>query len=103
MQERIVAVGLLTQSDLNLLGPTFQRAWPVEDAPTSFQGLLFAIDEAERKLQEKPQRPTAMKEQGWSAIRSRSRSTVSPVVFFLLCVSRSCFACRSIAERPGSI
>jgi hypothetical protein len=63
MRERIVAVGLLTQQDLNLLGPTFQRAWPVEDAPSSFEGLLFAIDEAERKLQEMPHQPTAMKEQ----------------------------------------
>lgn len=52
MQERIVAVGLLTQRDLNLLGPTFERAWPVDDAPSSFEGLLFAIDEAERRLQE---------------------------------------------------
>lgn len=64
MQDRIVAVGLLTQQDLNLLGPTFERAWPVEDAPSSFEGLLFAIDEAERKLQDKPQQPTVMTEQG---------------------------------------
>ena len=64
MQDRIVAVGLLTQQDLNLLGPTFQRAWPVEDAPSSFEGLLFAIDEAERRLQEKPRQPTAMTQQG---------------------------------------
>ena len=64
MQDRIVAVGLLTQQDLNLLGPTFERAWPVEDAPSSFEGLLFAIDEAERKLQERPKRPTVMNEQG---------------------------------------
>ena len=52
MQERIVAVGLLTQRDLNLLGPTFERAWPVDDAPSSFEALLFAIDEAERRLQD---------------------------------------------------
>lgn len=63
MSERIVAVGLLTQRDLNLLGPTFERAWPVEDAALSFEGLLFAIDEAERKLKEKPQQPTAMNEE----------------------------------------
>ena len=63
MQERIVAVGLLAPRDLNLLGPTFERAWPVDDAPSSFEGLLFAIDEAERRLQGKPQ-PTAMNEQG---------------------------------------
>jgi hypothetical protein len=51
MHERIVAVGLLTQRDLNLLGPTFERAWPVEDAP-AFNELLRAIDEADRQLQE---------------------------------------------------
>lgn len=51
MQERIVAVGLLTQRDLNLLGPTFERVWPVDEAP-SFKELLRAIDEADSKLQE---------------------------------------------------
>ena len=50
MRERIVAVGLLTQQDLNLLGPTFERAWPVEEAP-EFDELLHAIDEADRKLE----------------------------------------------------
>ena len=54
MDERIVAVGLLTQQDLNLLGPTFERAWPVEDAPSSFEQLLLAIDQAERQIQEVP-------------------------------------------------
>ena len=47
--ERIVAVGLLTKRDLSLLGPTFDRAWPVEDAG-SFDDLLRAIDDAEDKL-----------------------------------------------------
>jgi hypothetical protein len=51
MPERIVAVGLLTERDLNLLGPTFERAWPVEEVP-QFDRLLRAIDEADRKLQE---------------------------------------------------
>jgi hypothetical protein len=49
MNERIVAVGLLTRRDLNLLGPTFDRAWPVEEAP-AFNDLLRAIDEADRRL-----------------------------------------------------
>lgn len=49
MTERIVAVGLLTKRDLNLLGPTFDRAWPVEEAP-AFNELLRAIDEADLKL-----------------------------------------------------
>lgn len=49
--DRIVAVGLLTERDLDLLGPTFQRLWPVESAP-GFTELLKAIDEAERELRE---------------------------------------------------
>jgi hypothetical protein len=48
-QDRIVAVGLLTRHDLNVLGPTFDRAWPVEEAPT-FDELLRAIDEADERL-----------------------------------------------------
>ena len=51
MAERIVAVGLLTRHDLGLLGPTFDRAWPVEEAP-SFNELLRAIDEADQRLEE---------------------------------------------------
>lgn len=50
MHERIVAVGLLTGRDLSLLGPTFDRAWPVEEAP-AFNELLRAIDEADRELE----------------------------------------------------
>ena len=50
-QDRIVAVGLLTRSDLSLLGPTFDRAWPVEEAP-AFNELLRAIDAADRELSE---------------------------------------------------
>jgi len=52
MDERIVAVGLLTERDLSLLGPTFDRLWPVEES-LSFDELLRAIDEADRKLREK--------------------------------------------------
>lgn len=47
--ERIIAVGLLTQRDVNLLGPTFERLWPIEEAP-SFADLLRTIDEVDRKL-----------------------------------------------------
>jgi hypothetical protein len=46
MSQRIVAIGLLTRRDLTLLGPTFDRAWPVEEAPE----LLRAVDEADRRL-----------------------------------------------------
>jgi len=49
MSERIVAIGLLTKRDLMLLGPTFDRAWPVDEAP-EFDDLIRAIDDAERKL-----------------------------------------------------
>lgn len=48
-KERIVAVGLLTQQDLNLLGQSFTRLWPVEEAPC-FEGLIRAIDEADRDV-----------------------------------------------------
>jgi hypothetical protein len=51
MTERIIAVGLLTSRDLKLLGPTFDRIWPVEEAP-HFNQLLRAIDDADRKLGE---------------------------------------------------
>ncbi|HEY8592471.1 MAG TPA: hypothetical protein VIL42_06355 [Sphingomicrobium sp.] len=50
MSERIVAIGLLTRRDLKLLGPTFDRIWPVEDAP-HFNELLRAIDEADKRLE----------------------------------------------------
>lgn len=50
MAERIVAIGLLTKRDLRLLGPTFDRAFPVEDAPC-FTELLRAIDDADRSLE----------------------------------------------------
>jgi hypothetical protein len=47
--DRIVAVGLLTRRDLDLLGPTFDRLWPVEETP-EFSELLRAIDRADRNL-----------------------------------------------------
>lgn len=45
MVERIVAVGLLTARDLEVLGSGFRRMFPVE-RDTSFDDLLTAIDEA---------------------------------------------------------
>ena len=50
MHDRIVAVGLLTRRELDLLGPTFDRIWPIEEAP-DFEELLRAIDDADRKLE----------------------------------------------------
>ena len=56
-QERIVAVGLLTRRDIGLLGPTFDRLWPVEETP-SFSELLRAIDDADRNLaNHRPEKP----------------------------------------------
>ena len=48
-RDRVVAIGLLTAQDLQLLGPTFDRAWPVDDAP-AFPDLIRAIDEADSAL-----------------------------------------------------
>lgn len=47
--ERIVAVGLLTQRDVEVLGTKFHRLWPVNETPC-FSSLLQAIDEADRQL-----------------------------------------------------
>ena len=47
--DRIIAIGLLTEDDLSRLGETFTRIWPVEDAG-GFEDLLKAIDEAELRL-----------------------------------------------------
>jgi hypothetical protein len=47
--ERIVAIGLLTKNDVRLLGPTFDRLWPVEETPC-FSQLLDAIDDADGNL-----------------------------------------------------
>jgi len=54
-QDRIVAVGLLTAHDVQLLGQDFKRLWPVNDAPY-FSQLLQAIDEADRELR-RPRQP----------------------------------------------
>ncbi|HVJ01915.1 MAG TPA: hypothetical protein VM662_07000 [Sphingomonas sp.] len=47
--KRIVAVGLLTEFDLERLGAGFSRAWPVDSAPC-FGELLAQIDAADREL-----------------------------------------------------
>jgi hypothetical protein len=57
MSERIIAVGLLTRRDLEVLGPTFDRIWPVEEAP-HFNELLRAIDDADQRLQQQSTRPS---------------------------------------------
>ena len=49
MHDRIVAIGLLTQEELRLLGPAFDRVWPIDRAP-AFPELIRAIDEADERL-----------------------------------------------------
>ena len=46
--ERIVAVGLLTQSNLDALGAALKQVFPIYETPY-FTELLHAIDEADRK------------------------------------------------------
>ena len=46
---QIVAIGLLTQHELELLGEGFDRAFPI-DNENVFEDLLQAIDEADREL-----------------------------------------------------
>ena len=46
--DRIVAIGLLTQRDLCVLGQGFRRAFPVEDCH-EFNDLLRRIDEADER------------------------------------------------------
>ncbi len=48
-----MAVGLLTQQDVDLLGPAFNRLWQVDDTPC-FSQLLKAIDESENELGRNP-------------------------------------------------
>ena len=48
-RERIVAVGLLSQTDLDRLGQQFSRVWPVTETPC-FNSLLDAIDQVDRQF-----------------------------------------------------
>jgi hypothetical protein len=51
--ERIVAIGLLTEDNLDALGPSFTRAWPVDETPC-FMDLLQEIDEADGAPRSEP-------------------------------------------------
>ena len=51
MGERIVAVGLLTQREVELLGHGFSRLWPVDKTPC-FTDLIKAIDDADEQLEQ---------------------------------------------------
>ena len=46
--QRIIAVGLLTARDLEVLGQGFTRIYPIDESPC-FSELVRAIDEADRK------------------------------------------------------
>jgi hypothetical protein len=48
--ERIVAIGLLTEHDLDILGTGFRRAFRIDDSPC-FEDLLAAIDVAENQAE----------------------------------------------------
>ena len=50
-EKRIVAIGLLTQREVELLGHGFSRLWPVDETPC-FTELIKAIDEADREPEE---------------------------------------------------
>lgn len=54
-QEDIVAVGLLTGSDLERLGSGFKRCFPVKDDHL-FEDLLRAIDQADAAVSLRTQR-----------------------------------------------
>ena len=47
--DRIVAIGLLTQRDLAILGSRFDRVFPVDADDQDFSNLLEAIDAADRR------------------------------------------------------
>lgn len=50
MSDRLITtICLCTDDERQLLGQGFSRAWPIDDTPC-FQGLLQAIDDAEREL-----------------------------------------------------
>ena len=73
-RDRIVAVGLLTQRDLGLLGAAFDRLWPVEEAP-HFHELLNAIDRADEALRrDRPVKSRAERQSSRRPLPSRSRS-----------------------------
>ena len=46
-QDRIVAIGLLTQRDVFALGHDLSRVYPIDEVPC-FGALLGAIDDADR-------------------------------------------------------
>ena len=62
-KDRIIAVGLLTQRDVDVLGQGFSRLWPVDETPC-FAELLQAIDDSDRELQQKQEMKAEMPAMG---------------------------------------
>ena len=56
VRDPVVAIALLTRREVDLLGPTFTRLWPIDDTPC-FAELLDAIDEADRELRRSQSAP----------------------------------------------
>ena len=48
-RERVLPVGLPTECDLAKFGPSFVRAYPIDENPC-FEDVLAAIDQADREL-----------------------------------------------------
>ena len=69
---RIVALGLLTQADLDRLGEGFSRLYPVDETPC-FGELLYAIDVADREI-----RQSAERQESKARGRTRPRRGCSP-------------------------
>ncbi len=57
-KERIVAVALLTQAEVQRLGEKFERLWPIDDTPC-FAGLIEAINAADREVRQNRARTAA--------------------------------------------
>ncbi|MFV0625664.1 hypothetical protein ACBY01_16880 [Sphingomonas sp. ac-8] len=56
--DRIVAVGLLTERDLAVLGQGFQRIYRLDDS-REFDNLLTAIDRADERIRMPQKTPSA--------------------------------------------
>lgn len=51
-EDHVVALGLLTERDVRVLGPEFDRLYPIEET-ADFDALLRAIDDADHKNRNK--------------------------------------------------
>jgi hypothetical protein len=58
-KDRIVAVALLSRSDLATFGSDLRKVYPVEDTP-AFSDLLTALDKADREQWREEERLAAL-------------------------------------------